>query len=171
AEKILALAQKYEKEPPRQPYYAFGEVLCSKYTYVGWSTHGHSGGDVPLHAYGPGRPSGVVDGPGIGKSCADAMGLSLEKLNQRLFADAAEAFSGGQVTVDKSDPENPVLRITYMGKRAEMPVNKNILRIGETQETLEGVAVYAPKTGRAYIPMDAVHMIKGIRGHLPDINN
>ena len=37
-------------------YHAIGEVLCPTHTYVGWTTHGHTGGDVPLHAFGPGKP-------------------------------------------------------------------------------------------------------------------
>ncbi|MFH1488761.1 MAG: hypothetical protein ABII06_07655 [Pseudomonadota bacterium] len=44
-----------------------------------------------------------------------------------------------------------------------MPVNKNILKIGETKEALEGVVVYATKTGKAYIPVQAVNVIKGLR--------
>jgi hypothetical protein len=37
---------------------------------------------------------------------------------------------------DKSDPGNSGLRIVYEGKGAEMPTNKNILKIGEKVETL-----------------------------------
>jgi hypothetical protein len=58
---------------------------------------------------------------------------------------------------DKSDPGNPILRIVYEGKRAEMPANKNILKIGEKVETLEGVVVYARKTGRATYPWRREH--------------
>ena len=38
-------------------HYALGEVICPKYTAIGWTTHGHCGGDVPLFAFGPGKPS------------------------------------------------------------------------------------------------------------------
>jgi alkaline phosphatase len=51
AGKIQMAAKKYL--PERTSFYAFGEILCPKYTMDGWCTHGHSGGDVPLHAYGP----------------------------------------------------------------------------------------------------------------------
>jgi alkaline phosphatase len=165
AKQILALAQQYGKNP----HNGFGEVLCPKYTFIGWTTHGHTGGDVPLFAYGPDRPVGLLDGPDIGKICAKSLGLNLDWLNARLFQEATEALAGGQVTIDKSDPENPVVKITWQGKQAELPVNKNILKLdGKTME-LEGVVVFAPNTGKAYVPLQAVNLIKGETGTLPSI--
>jgi alkaline phosphatase len=165
ARKIIALAASYKDNA----YNALGEVLCPIYTHVGWTTHGHCGGDVPLHAFGPGKPAGgVVDAPDIARVCASAMGFDLEKLSRRLFVDAAEAFPG-RATVDLSRPANPVLKIaTAGGPTAELPANKNFLQLGEKVYPLEGVVVYAKDTGRAYIPRQAVNLIQGTRG-LPRI--
>jgi len=44
ARKILANAASRTDDA----YYAVGEVLCPKYTYVGWTTHGHAGGDISI---------------------------------------------------------------------------------------------------------------------------
>jgi alkaline phosphatase len=163
ARKVIALA------PSRsEAYHALGEVLCPAYTYVGWTTHGHAGGDVPLHAFGPGKPGGVVDAPDIGRICASAMGIDLQRLNHRLFVDASEAFPG-RTTVDRGQPANPVVKIaTPGGLTAELPVNKNFLKMGEKVYPLEGVVVVAPKTGRAYVPQQAVNLIRGTNG-LPGI--
>ena len=164
AEQVVALAAKYKSNA----YHAIGELLCPTHTYIGWTTHGHTGVDVPLHAFGPGKPGGVVDAPYIGRLCAAVMGLDLQKLNRRLFVDAAEAFPG-RATVDRSRPENPVVKVAMAGGvTAELPVNKNVLKIGEKVYTLEGVVVDAPTTGRAYIPQQAVNLIQGTRG-LPRI--
>ena len=165
ARKILANAASRADDA----YYAIGEVLCPKYTYVGWTTHGHAGGDVPLFAFGPGKPGGILEAPDIARVCADAMGLDLTRLNERLFVDAAKAFADGRVGVDKSDPANPVVKIDYRGSAAELPVNKNFLKLGERMFALEGVVVYAPATGRAYIPLQAVQMIRGDKAALPGI--
>ncbi len=165
AGQILALAQKYGNNP----YNAFGEIICPKHTVIGWSTHGHTGGDVPLFAFGPQRPAGLLDGPDIGKTCAQALGLNLDRLNARLFQEATGALAGGQVDIDKSDPENPVIKISFQGKQAELPVNKNILKLDGNQINLEGVVVYAPNTGKAYLPLEAVNLIKGSPGNLPAI--
>jgi alkaline phosphatase len=167
ARNILALASTYKDSP----FHALGEVLCPKYTYVGWTTHGHCGGDVPLHAYGPGKPGGVLEAPEIARVCAAAMGFDLHKLTQRLFVDAARAFPDGRVAVDRRDPANPVVTIAAVGRTAELPVNKNLLTIGEKVHALEGVVVYVPNTDKAYIPLQAVHTIRASRAALPGITN
>jgi alkaline phosphatase len=167
AQKILSLASSYKDSA----YYAIGEVLCPKYTYVGWTTHGHCGGDVPLHAFGPGKPSGVLAAPDIARVCAAAMGFDLQKLTRRLFVDAAQAFADGRVTMDKRNPANPVVTIVVGGNTAELPVNKNLLKIGEKLFTLEGVVVYSPNTDKAYIPLQAVYLIRGSKPPLPKITN
>jgi len=167
ANQILDRAQPFKDDA----YFVLGEMLCPKYTSLGWTTHGHCGGDVPLFAFGPGKPGGVVDAPDIARVCARAMGFDLEKLNRRLFVEAARAFGGGRVAVDKSDPVNPVVKIASGGKTAELPVNKNLLKMGERMFSLEGVVVYAPDTEKAYIPLQAVHMIKGSKQPLPKISN
>ncbi len=167
AQKILSLASSYRDSA----YQAIGEVLCPKYTYVGWTTHGHCGGDVPLHAFGPGRPSGVLAAPDIARVCAEAMGFDLRKLTQRLFVSAAQAFADGRVAIDSRDPANPVVTIAAGGKTAELPVNQNRLKMGEKMHALEGVVVYVPNTDKAYIPLQAVHMIRGSRAALPKITD
>jgi alkaline phosphatase len=166
AKQILALAQQYDKDPN----YGFGEVICPKYTYIGWNTHGHTGGDVPLFAFGPGRPVGLLDGPDIGKVCAQALGVNLDRLNARLFQEATGALAGGQVIIDTSDPENPVVKVSFQGKQAELPVNKNLLKLEGKTVPLEGVVVYAPHTKKAYLPLQAVNLIKGAPNALPSIS-
>jgi alkaline phosphatase len=95
------------------------------------------------------------------------MGFDLQKLTQRLFAAAAQAFADGRVTMNQRDPANPVVTIAAGGKTAELPVNKNLLKIGEKLYPLEGVVVYDPNSDKAYIPLQAVHMIKGSKQPLP----
>jgi alkaline phosphatase len=168
AQSILSQAEKYKKDKLDE-YYAVGKILSAKYTYAGWATHGHSGGDVPLHAFGPGRPMGVIDGPDIGKVCANVMGLELDKLNQRLFVEAGKAFGEGSVTMDRKDPQNPVAMIHYKGKTAELPVDKNWLLFDGKASRLEGLVVYSEKTNKLYIPMQAVNKIKGSSQALPSI--
>ena len=163
---ILAVS----KRDPEDPHNGFGEVLSPKYTAIGWSTHGHTGGDVPLFAYGPQAPRGLLDGPEIGKVTAAALGLDLDKLNNRLFVEARKAFPDGRVTVDKTDAENPVLMIAYGNRNAELPVNKNILRLDGADRELEGVVVYIPETDKAYLPLQAVQAIKSAKTTLPSVS-
>ena len=168
AQLLLTVAEKYKKEKLSE-YYAIGRMIIPRYTYVGFTTHGHTGGDVPLHAYGPGKPMGVIDGPEIGTICAKAMGLNLDRLNQRLFVEVGRVFGEGNVSIDKTMPENPVVRIQHQGKTAELPVNKNWLFYDGKARKIEGVVVYAAKKEKAYIPLQAVNLIKGSTQTLPSI--
>lgn len=163
AEEILALARKYGDHPQD----ALGEVICAQYTAIGWTTHSHCGGDVPLFAFGPRRPAGLLDAPEVGKACAQALGLNLEELNARLFQEAAGALAGGRVALDRSDPENPVVKIAFQGREAQLPVNKNLLKLDGKTVSLEGVVVYVPDTGKVYLPLEAVNHLKGRRGPFP----
>lgn len=165
ARAILELAAAYKTDG----YAAIGEILCPIYTHVGWTTHGHTGGDVPLFAFGPGKPGGVLDAPQIAHVCADALGLDLARLNERLFVEASGAFPETRVAIDTTDPADPVVPIDVRGQRAELFVNRNVLRVGERLISLEGVVVYAAKTGRVYLPMQAVHIIQGITPKLPPV--
>jgi alkaline phosphatase len=159
ANQIITAGEKY----PKVAYWGLGEVLSAKHTSSGWTTHGHTGGDVPLFACGPGHPVGLVDAPDLGRKMAEAMGLDLDRLTQRLFLDAGPAFPKGKVTV-VTDGDNLVVKITLPDKTAELPVNKNILMTDGRSEELEGVVVYAPNTGKAYIPSQAVVRLRGSKG-------
>lgn len=164
ASAILTLSEEYK----HFPFSALGEILCAKYTFAGWTTHGHCGGDVPLFAFGPGKPSGLLDAPEIAKAIAVGTGLNLDRLNRRLFAEAQKEFDS--VTLDRSLPENPVAIITYKGKTAKLPINKNLLEINGKGYFLEGVVVYAPNTGKVYIPLQAVQLIRGAPKKLPSVS-
>ncbi len=97
----------------------------------------------------------------MGKVTAQAMGLGLTLLTARFFVDAALAFDQGEVTVDKTWGANPFVLVRHRGKRAELPVNKNLLKRDGQEISLEGVTVSVRDTGRAYLPLQAVQMIKG----------
>lgn len=165
ADEILAVSERYRGEP----HYALGETLCPRHTYVGFTSHGHVGGDVPLFAFGPGRPSGLLDAPDLGNVTARAMGLDLRHLNARLFVDATIAFDMGEITVEKTWGANPVVLVEHKGRKAQLPLNKNLLKMDGQEIPLEGVTVFIRDTGRAYLPLQAVQMIKGEPVRLPEV--
>lgn len=150
ARKVLEVAAARKEDP----YYALGEVLCAGHTVLGWTTHGHTGGDVPLFAFGPGSPRGLLSGPEFGQATARALGLDFAALNRRLFVDAAEALPGATFS-------GGVLRVEQGGRTAELAANTNILRLNGREIALEGVVVHAPDTGRTYVPAQAVRLITG----------
>jgi alkaline phosphatase len=123
---------------------------------IGYSTGGHTGEDVFLYAYGPGKPVGLVDNTEIAHVMAKAMGFELEAIDKKLFLDAEKAFKkiGAKTRVDVTDPENPVLLITRGSKTAELPVNKNIMKVNGKEYKLNGVIVRS--NHKFYIPQQAI---------------
>ncbi len=165
AQQIADLAKQYGKEG----HYALGEVICAHYTHLGWTTHGHTGGDVPLFAYGPFRPVGLLDAQDIGRLSARALGFDLETLTLRLFVDATQAFPPEAVHLDHTDPHNPVLQVQHQGRQAALPINKNLLILNKQELPLEGLVIHVAETGKTYLPLEAVHLIRGESKPLPAI--
>jgi alkaline phosphatase len=165
AQKILEISKPFGKEG----HYALGKVICPKYTDIGWTTHGHTGGDIPLFAYGPDRPVGLLDAPDIGRVSALALGLDLENLTSRLFVEAQQQFPGEAIWLDRTDPNNPIIRIKNQGREAVLPVNKNILTLDGREILLEGIVVHVPDTDKIYLPLQAVQLIRGESKSLPPI--
>jgi alkaline phosphatase len=148
--------------------YAISEVISRNHTVIGWTTRGHSGDDVPLWTYGPDHPTGHMDNTEIAGCIAKELGFDLNKTNSRLFVEAGDVFSKdngdgkldkNEYMVDMTDSSNPVLRIGD----AELPVSKNILVQNGVTHELEGTVVYAPVTGKVYIPAEVISLVNGAK--------
>lgn len=137
-------------------------TTLSRRSRLGWTSNGHTGADVFLFAYGPGRPSGLVDNTAVGRTMASAMGVNFEQLNKRLFVDALDVFAslGYQTAIDRNDPSNPVLVVSKGDAKAALPVSKNLLLIGGRSIELEGLVVLAEKLDKVYVPQQAIDLVK-----------
>lgn len=138
--------------------YVAGPVI-SKRAKLGWTTTGHTGEDLFFYHYGLNKPLGMIDNTDIAKLCANALDLSLEDITGLLFQRADVIFPafGIQWSVDNADPANPVIIARKGLVSAEIPVSKSVMTIyypGGMTETrnLKGITVFAPKTGRYYVP-------------------
>lgn len=134
----------------------------SRRARLGWTTPGHTGADVYLFSYGPGRPTGLVENTDVAKTMASAMKVDFGRLNKRLFVDALETFTslGYQATIQKTDPANPVLLVTKGDAKAELPISRNTLKVGDKTRDLEGIVVLADKLGKVYVPQQAIDAVK-----------
>ncbi len=163
-EDIAEILKLYDNGKGLSLDYAISEVISRSHTVIGWTTHGHLGDDVPLWVYGPDHPSGYLDNTEIAEYVAEKIGFDLNETSRCLFVEVGEAFSrdngDGQLDqneylLDMADASNPVLRIG----NAELPVSKNLLiKDGVTHE-LKGIIVYAPITGKVYIPNEVLSLV------------
>lgn len=136
--------------------------MISKRAYIGWTTKGHVGNDVPFHSYGPNRPTGHFDNTDIAKICAQGLGFNLEDVSAKLFIDPQKAFTslGAHVRIDETDVKNPVLVAQKDSVTVHIPFHKNILKINSTEHRMPGLAVFVPETGRLFIPKSSIELVK-----------
>ncbi|MEK5097359.1 alkaline phosphatase [Bacillus sp. FSL W8-0848] len=137
----------------------FVKLLANR-ANLGFTTGGHTGEDVFLYSYGPQKPQGLLENTDIAKTMAKAMGFDLDRLTNDIFSEARQAFkkAGARVTVDKKDPANPVVIAERKNVKAEMPVNKNIIRIKGKEYELDSVIVESD--GSFYVPKEAVRLFQ-----------
>lgn len=137
----------------------FVELLASR-ANIGFTTGGHTGEDLFLYSYGPGKPQGLIENTDVAHAVAFAFGFDLKKLDNQLFIDAKTAFKaiGANVKTDVTDPQNPVLFVQKGKTTAEFPVNKNILILNDKEIELDSVTVQT--NGSFYISKEAVQIVK-----------
>ena len=139
--------------------YAVGPII-SKRSVIGWTTGGHTGEDLFMYAYGPGKPTGIIDNTDVAKIISREMGFKLDELNKKLFIKAEDAFKavGASVTVDTKDSKNPVVKVEKGNVKAELPASTNIMYINGQQYNLKSLVIYIQ--GKAYVPQEAVELFK-----------
>jgi alkaline phosphatase len=155
--------------------YALARVISANRTELGWTTHGHVGGDVPLWAFGPDRPVGLKDNTELAKIVAGAYGFDLDRIDAALFIDAEQAFGRyATVSLDESDAANPVLVVHTSRRRGfrriekeyRLPCGKDLLHTGDRAVRLRNIVVIAPMArgdvlpAKVFIPRDAVTYIR-----------
>ncbi|MEW6725810.1 MAG: alkaline phosphatase [Bacillota bacterium] len=160
--------QAIKEAKPGSLNYAVGPMI-SKRSMIGWATNGHCGEDIFLYAYGPQKPAGLLDNTQI-KHIGAAMGLDLAKTSKTLFT-PAEAFKtlSAEVTVDKSDPENPVIKGQKGHTTMTLKTSTDIAVFNGKTYILNGPSLLITvknKAGeitheRAYVPQQAVDLFVG----------
>ncbi|MFH0728754.1 MAG: alkaline phosphatase [Pseudomonadota bacterium] len=136
--------------------------VLSRRARLGWTTHGHTGGDPYLFSYGPERISGLWENTDIGKYVAGKLGFSFPEINKRLFVEASAAFraAGFTTVIDRSDPTNPVLLVSKGDATARLPLAKNLVLVNAKTIELEGLVVLAEKLDKVFLPGQAIEVVK-----------
>lgn len=154
--------QTIKDAKPGSMNYAVGPMM-GKRANIGFTTGGHTGGDVTLYCYAPDTIdilSGVVDNTHIGLYMAKAFGIDLDALTEALFVPSRPAFTakGADVLWDEeTDPLNPQIVVTKGDTKIVFPINTNLAIVnGETQE-LDGLVVFSGST--TYVSQSAIDLV------------
>lgn len=141
--------------------YTVGPMI-SKRSGIGWTTGGHTGGDVVLYTYAPNndRPFGVIDNTDVAKYMARVLDLDLDSVSKQLFVPAKQAFTakGATYKLDLTDAKNPKILVTKGSTKLELQIYKNIALVNGKKTTLNGVIVY--NGVEAFVSQDAIDLIQ-----------
>jgi len=144
---------------------AMGDVIgpmLSERSILTWTTHGHTGEDVLLYGYGPHAPAGLIDNTRLAYVSAEAMGFDLDKADRQLFVEAGALFAplGATIAVNRADPVHPVLVVEHGGRTARLPCSTDLVQFGGREVEMTGITVYAPNTGKVYLPREAAKILR-----------
>lgn len=159
AEEILGYSERYSSKYLSSPgdtislNYALARRVSEEYTIAGWTSHGHTGEDVPMWVYGMDPPRGVITNTEVGKIIGDALG-GLERLEDTLYVDLA--FTDLSFTVDLTDVTNPYAVIEGF----TFPINTDYFLNQGVRVSLPGLTVFAPETSKLYVSLEAIDMVK-----------
>lgn len=121
---------------------------------LGFTTHGHTGEDVFLYAFGPGKPSGLLENTDLPVKMADFIGFSLDSYRS-WYVDGKTLLEkqGYDVTL-KTGTANPEMMAKKGKTVLRFPENKNFYMSNDDKIPLKSVTVFNGKT--FYIHMDSM---------------
>ncbi len=151
-ESIAAEIQAFKSEPTT----AHLVKTMNKKAYIGYTTGGHTGEDVPLYCYVPegiSAPKGLMENTDVARYIEKIMNVDLDGASQALFVD---------ITDDKGvmiNAETGIASITSNDKTLVIRANESEATLNGEKKSLDGqVAVYI--NNRFYIPQIACDLLK-----------
>ena len=160
AEKFTSLAEGKSDEEIKElikKYYGYTDITSEELEYakngqinevmkirgkLGYTTGGHTGGDVYLGVYAPAgveKLRGTVDNTEIPKYIASNLELNLDSASETLYQDIKEKVEaeGATFIVNTDDTENPYFLIKKEDKTLKVIANSNIVEVYVGGEKIE----------------------------------
>ena len=160
AEKFTSLAEGKSDEEVKaliKEYYGYTDITDKELEYakngqinevmkirgkLGYTTGGHTGGDVYLGVYAPAgveKLRGTVDNKEIPKYIASNLELNLDSASETLYQDIKEKVEaeGATFIVNTDDTENPYFLIKKEDKTLKVIANSNIVEVYVGGEKIE----------------------------------
>jgi len=131
-------------------------ILNSR-TCFGFTTGGHTGEEVLLASYHPQGDvlKGHVKNTELNQYLQQVTGLeiSLQELSDKIFAKHNEVFAGLQYSIDKKDPDFPVLRVKKGKNSLEVKAFSSVATLNGKPFDIGSVTVYIDKNDTFYLPV------------------
>ncbi|MDD2243390.1 MAG: alkaline phosphatase [Dysgonamonadaceae bacterium] len=130
-------------------------ILNSR-TCFGYTTGGHTGEELILSSYHPQGDvlKGHVRNVDLNKYLFNVGGLQkpLQQLSDELFAKHSEVFNGMKYSIDKQNPDFPVLIVKKGKKTLEVKAFSSVAKLNGKPFDLGSVVVYIDKNNTFYLP-------------------
>jgi alkaline phosphatase len=138
--------------------------IMNKRTYFGFTSGGHTGEEVFLAAYHPQGdiPLGMNTNIEINRYLSDVIGLQtkLPQLTGQIFAKHNQVFSGLQYSIDKKNPDFPILTVKNGKKTLRITAFQSVGYLNKEKFDLGSVAVYIDVNDTFYIPQSLAEKMK-----------
>ncbi|MGB4016333.1 alkaline phosphatase [Petrimonas mucosa] len=132
--------------------------IMNSRTCFGFTTGGHTGEETLLASYHPQGDilRGNVHNVEVNAYLQKLLGLDrpLQQLSDEIFARHTDVFTGEKikVTVDKKDPDFPVLTVKKGKNRLEVKAFSSVAKLNGKPFDMGSVAVYIDKNDTFYLP-------------------
>jgi alkaline phosphatase len=130
--------------------------IINSRTCFGFTTGGHTGEEVLLASYHPQGDilKGHVMNTEVNSYLQKVAGLdtSLQELSDRIFVKHDHVFAGMNYSIDKQNPDFPVLRVKKGKNRLELKAFSSVAQLNGKPFNLGSVIVYIDKNDTFYLP-------------------
>jgi len=153
-EEVVKLQSEKNKEK------VLGQAM-SRRSYIGWTTDGHTGNDVPLWYAGLDKPLPVMNNTDIAALMFKSFGIDRPKLEQALFVESTKLFPHAFQKLDTvcvAYAGLGTLTVISGNDTLAIDLNSTIARVNGKEMRLEGLAVYSPVTGKVFLPRSAANL-------------
>ncbi len=138
-----------------------GNILNER-TCFGFTTGGHTGEEVLLAAYHPQGdvPRGNMRNTVLNQYLQEVIGLeySLQELSDRIFVKHADVFKGMSYSINRNNPDFPVLMVKKGKTRMEIPAFSSVVKKNGKSFDIGSVVVYIDKNDTFYLPANLREM-------------
>lgn len=166
-ESVLAAANYKPSDLPKDKrswmnlQYTIAKIITSR-TYIGFTTHGHTGEDVFLAVYHPrnGQPQGMLTGVELNSYVKKQMGLdenSLDELTDRIFAPHQDVFAGADYRIENLGGLDATL---IVNGSIRIPAYMNKIFVDGRLIEIESTAIYSSANETFYIPRELAKLIE-----------
>ncbi|MFA6701432.1 MAG: alkaline phosphatase [Dysgonamonadaceae bacterium] len=130
-------------------------ILNSR-TCFGYTTGGHTGEELILSSYHPQGDvlKGHVRNVDVNQYLLDVGGLQkpLQQISDELFAKHSDVFNGMKYSIDKQNPDFPVLTVKKGRKTLEVTAFSSVAKLNGKPFNLGSVVVFIDKNNTFYLP-------------------